>query len=60
MGEVYEKCFGGTFVNELPSGPVRYDLRSVHAADFGGTDGYCYSKAQTLDALRAFIKGQDV
>ncbi len=59
-GEVYEMCFNGRFVNELPSGPVRYDLRSVHAADFGGSDGYCYNKAQTLDALRIFIEGQTV
>ena len=55
--EVYAHCFSGSFRNELPSGPVRYDLRSIHAAAFGGSDGYCYSRSQILDALLTFTKG---
>lgn len=57
--EVYTHCFSGSFRNELPAGPVHYDLRSVHATAFGGCDGYCYSRSQVLDALLTFTKGEN-
>jgi hypothetical protein len=36
--------------------PVRYDIRSLHAGLFGGTDGYCFDSHTVLDSLGKFIE----
>ena len=59
--EVYRYVRGGEFANELAKPPVRYNLRSVHAELFGGQDGYMYTKAQSLEAIkRGVINGEFV
>lgn len=54
--EVAKHAFGMEFVNH-PEGKdkVRYDFRTKHDALYGGKDGYIYSKAQVLDALKEFV-----
>lgn len=46
---------GGQFTNELPGAPARYDMRSRHAALFGGANGWCYEKETVLQDLRRFM-----
>ena len=46
---------GGQFTNELPGAPVRYDMRSRHAALFGGANGWCYEKQTVLRDLQRFM-----
>ena len=54
--EVYARLAGGgQFVNELPGAPARYDMRSRHAALFGGANGWCYEKETVLRDLRRFL-----
>lgn len=45
----------GQFTNELPGAPARYDMRSRHAALFGGANGWCYEKETVLQDLRRFM-----
>ena len=49
---------GGQFTNELPGAPARYDMRSRHAALFGGANGWCYEKETVLRDLRRFMDGE--
>jgi len=52
--ELAREAFGREFVQRKP-GAARYDMRSKHAALFGGRDGYLYDKAQVLGAMRNFV-----
>lgn len=53
--EVYAYLKNGErFQNLLASTPAAYDMRSCHAALFGGTNGYCYPKAAVLQSMAAF------
>ena len=52
--EIHEACFGRPFVNELPAGPVAYDIKSIHAPLFGGEMGYCIGRDAVLRELKAF------
>lgn len=50
--------FGRSFEQTQPGPPARYDLRSRHAALFGGRDGYQYSVRETLLAVRAYAQSE--
>ncbi|MFO0887953.1 MAG: NAD-dependent epimerase/dehydratase family protein [Isosphaeraceae bacterium] len=54
--ELAAEVFGLEFDNS-PSGvsPGRYDLRTKHAAAFGGRDGYIYLRDQVMQDLRDFV-----
>lgn len=53
--EVYAHVFGEPFVNDInPAHPVQ-NLRSIHAARFGGCDGYIYPKSVILDGIKKFV-----
>lgn len=58
-GRVARECFDVDFTNE-PAGstPGRYDMRSLHASEFGGSDGYLYSAEQVLADLGSFVKAE--
>ncbi len=45
-----------TFANQLAAVPFDYDLRTSHAALFGGADGYLCSKEQSRSDIVAFMK----
>ena len=53
---IAEHAFGIEFTNDNGSPPARYDMRSVHAAIFGGHDGYLYDRKQILDQLRDYVQ----
>lgn len=54
-GEVAARAFGVAFDNVTENPPVRYDMRTVHAADFGGSGAYLYSAEETFDRIRRFV-----
>ena len=53
--EVAHSSFGIDFDNRPNDGPAQYDFRSRHAALFGGSNGYLYSKQQVLAAMATFV-----
>lgn len=56
-GEVYEYITGKKFVNELEGDLADYGYRTIHAAIFGGRDGYVENKATILADIKNFVKG---
>ena len=58
-GEVYAALEGATgkdFVNELAKPPFDQDLRTRHAALFGGADGYVFNKDFVLNDINKFCR----
>lgn len=53
---VYRAVRGGTFKNELPGVPFDYDMRTEHAALFGGAGGYLCTEEEELAGIRRFMK----
>lgn len=53
--EVARVAFGVVFTNITERPPLRYDVRSKHAALFGGEGQYFYSQRETLDRIKAFV-----
>ena len=53
--EVARHAFGIEFANDLGRLPPCYDVRTNHAAIFGGSEGYLESRAQVLDGLKSFV-----
>lgn len=58
MREVARQAFGIDFSNTSKGIPPRYDMRSKHAALFGGGSGYLESREQVLAGLRAFVAAE--
>ncbi len=54
--EVYEFVKGAPFVNEITPTPVVYDWRSIHAARFGGKNGYLYNKETILQEIKQGVE----
>ena len=55
-GEVYKYLTGKEFINELGGIPADYDYRTIHAALFGGSNGYIYDKRQVLKEIKEFVE----
>ena len=55
--EIYEALFAAPFRNSAPV-VHREDVRSRHAAAWGGAGPYLYSAGETLDGLRGFVGGR--
>jgi len=55
--EIYRAVTGRDFANEKDAVPPRYDLRTIHAGQFGGGDGYIFRKEQVLAEILAFVEG---
>jgi hypothetical protein len=60
VAEVARAGFGRAFEHSLPNPPARYDFQSKHAALFGGSGAYQYSKRETLQAIRAYAQSESV
>ena len=58
VAEVYRALTGEAFRNELAKPPYAYDMRSKHAALFGGRDGYLISREQELADIRDFVRAE--
>jgi hypothetical protein len=56
--DVARRCFGEDFRNETPRGPVRYDMRTRHAAVFGAHGPYMAAQREVIDAITAFVRGE--
>ena len=55
---VFRRLTGTSFVNELKKAPYSYDMRSKHAALYGGVDGYLISEEQELEDITKFVKSE--
>jgi nucleoside-diphosphate-sugar epimerase len=55
VADVASEVFGFTFHNRTVTPSAAYDFRSKHADLFGGNNGYLFSRATILQALRAFV-----
>jgi hypothetical protein len=54
IGEIGRNVFNVDFLNESASGPVTYDLRTIHGGLFGKSAAYLDSKEETIARLRDF------
>jgi nucleoside-diphosphate-sugar epimerase len=54
--EVARDVFGRKFQQAPHDRPARYDFRSRHAAIYGGSRGYLYSRAAVLTGMRDFVE----
>lgn len=55
VAEVARRDFGIVFDNEVVPKPARYDVRTIHAALFGGAGPYIEDKEQELAGIAAYI-----
>lgn len=58
VADVAARGFGRTFEQAQAGAPARYDMRSRHAALFGGSGDYQYSRRETLQAIRAYAQSE--
>ena len=58
VADMSEEAFGRSFEGELSATPAVYDFQSIHAASFGGTGRYQYSKRETIQAIRAYAQSE--
>jgi len=55
---VAAKAFGFEFENSRAPAPVRYDMRTRHAADFGRRGAYLYDAEDVLRHLTEYVRGE--
>lgn len=55
IGRIAREAFGFEFSNQLDAAPASYDVRTIHAADLGGSEGYLADAAAVLAGLRSFV-----
>lgn len=60
VAEVSRQVFGKSFDQVLPGMPAAYDMRTRHAALFGGEAPYQYSVRETIQAIRAYAQSEPV
>jgi len=58
LAEVARECFGRELAPRHGGTPASYDVRSRHAAAFGGHDGYAYDQRASLLAIRAYAQSE--
>jgi len=59
IADIAAECFGIRFDNQLTGrAPAHYDLRTRHAALFGGSGDYTYSRRESLLAISAYAQSE--
>jgi hypothetical protein len=58
MEEIRARFFPGRVIGAEAAPQARYDMRTIHDAEFGGADGYILDRAGVLDALGRFIDAE--
>jgi nucleoside-diphosphate-sugar epimerase len=58
VADIAAQGFGRTFAQERAGIPARYDMRTRHAALFGGNGDYQYSIRETVQAVRAYAQSE--
>ena len=58
VAEAAREAFGIEFANDPGTPAARFDMRSKHAALYGGTAGYLYGKAAVLRDMKAFVAAE--
>ena len=56
--EIRDRFFPGKELGGTGPAPASYDMRSKHAASWGGTDGYLLSRKTVLDDLGGWLSTQ--
>lgn len=59
VADISASGFGRPFENALANAPATYDMRTRHAAVFGGTGVYQYSARETIQSVRAYAQSED-
>ena len=55
VADVVRAAFGIEFDNRVAASPARYDMRTRHAALFGGDGPYIESSERVLDGIAAYV-----
>jgi hypothetical protein len=55
-GEICERFFPGKTLGGTGPAPAGYDMRSRHAPEWGGANGYLYGKAQVFADLASWLE----
>lgn len=58
VADLSHQGFGVPFEQPKDGAAARYDMRSRHAALFGGHGGYQYSARETIQAVRAYAQSE--
>ena len=58
VADVSEFGFGKAFTQPMTHPPAEYDMRTRHAAVFGGNGNYQYSQRETIQAVRAYAQSE--
>jgi len=58
VADVSELGFGKPFYQPTTNQPAIYDMRTRHAAVFGGKGHYQYSQRETIQAVRAYAQSE--
>lgn len=58
VAEVAREAFGKEFANDPGTPAAKFDMRTKHAAVFGGRDGYLQDKAAVLGELKSFVAAE--
>jgi nucleoside-diphosphate-sugar epimerase len=58
VAEVARGAFGRTFDTEMSKEPPRYDVRTRHAEEFGGSAGYISDRASVVEGIRRFVSAE--
>ncbi|MEX5411182.1 pyridine nucleotide transhydrogenase [Atlantibacter hermannii] len=58
VAHIAKQGFGNDFSNELSSPVISYDMRSIYAPLFGGSDKYQYSVSETIQAVRHYAQSE--